>query len=267
MAIVGVVCQKGGVGKTMTVVNVAPEIARQGKRVLVVDLDPQSPVAGKFGTAVPAERVLVADAITEASDLGHCVLPTAHENLFVIPGDKTTRVEELPEEPERLSEALAPIAGDYDFVLIDTKGHLDRITTNVALASDWVILCLESDSDCIDSTQETIEFIHSVVAERADVNPMTFIKVLRTIWDGRTILCKKLDEILDELEHPPFETAIARCEALRKARNEQATIFEYRKTHPFERAARNAAANFESLAREVIEYDENRNRQQAVANA
>lgn len=259
-SVIPILSQKGGVGKSMTVANLAPALARTGLRILAVDLDSQGPLARAFGAQVPEERILLAKAL-KAKDLSRSVFPTRYRNVFLVPGDFTADPDEFPTRiPLRdllLRRALEPLRAEYDFILIDTKGSLDLLTTNAILAADWVILACEPDYESVLSAQGTISWIHGLYPDlETEISKQAFIKVLLTKMRSHVRLGRWLKQLVEPLENPPFETHILQNQQLPNAREQEQTIFEYVESHVRHGYARRARRNFEQLAKEVIAYDQ-----------
>lgn len=262
MATICITNQKGGCGKTITAVNLAAGLARIGQRVLLVDLDPQAPIAPSLSLEVPADLPPIAEAIKNRQlDALVCASPV--ENLFVTPGDVSLDHAALANEPLRdtlLQRALQPIAGDFDFVLLDTPPNLDLVTLNAIMAADWLILPCDVDRESLQSLKRTLEVMTEYVQYRPEVDPEKFYRVLVTIYDPRDqVMNDWLGTQVGPLGETMFRSRIHRTTALKKARANGVTIFEYANRSRLGKfAARRAITDFETLTDEVIEHEHTR---------
>lgn len=262
MAIICITNQKGGCGKTLTAVNLAAGLARKGQRVLVVDLDPQAPIAPSLSIDVPADLPPIAEAIrTRQLETLICASPVPH--LFVTPGDVSLDHAAISNEPLRdtlLQRALQPVAGDFDFVLLDTPPNLDLVTLNAIMAADWLILPCDVDRESLQSLKRTLEVMNEYVQFRPEVDPETFYRVLITIYDPRDqVMNDWLATQVGPLGPTMFRSRIHRTTALKKARANGITIFDYAQRSRLQKlAARRAITDFDSLTQEVIDHEHTR---------
>src|SRR5437870_3394518 len=121
MSTICITSQKGGCGKTVTATNLAAGLARAGASVLLVDLDPQAPIAPSLGLEIPPDMPPLAEAVRRGR-LDALVQPTRTPGLFVAPGDVSLDHQALANEPLRdtvLQRALRPLAPGFDFILLD----------------------------------------------------------------------------------------------------------------------------------------------------
>ncbi len=186
--IVAVANQKGGVGKTTTAINLAASIASRGYRVLLVDFDPQGNASS--GVGWPRDRVekSVYDALTGDVTLAEVVRPTDIATLFVVPATTDLVGAEIElisaDRRERvLADALAPIAGDYEYVVIDCPPSLGLLTLNALVAADGVLVPMQAEYFALEGLSALTSTIEKI---RAAYNPhLTIDGVLFTMFDGR----------------------------------------------------------------------------------
>ena len=189
-----VVNQKGGVGKTTTAVNLAAYLA-DGRRVLLIDTDPQGNATSGCGID---RRTVTADTYTvlvEGQSIRDARKATAVPGLDVLPATINlagTEIELLtrPNREYILKEAIAAIAGDYDFVIIDSPPSLGMITVNTLTAAHEVLIPLQCEYYALEGITQLLEITERV---RLHLNPdLTIGKVILTLFDGRTNLANQV---------------------------------------------------------------------------
>lgn len=199
--IIAVVNQKGGVGKTTTSVNLAASLAEQGKRVLLVDLDPQgnattgSGVDKKTITRTVYQVLLglgeVASIRTTSESGKYDLLPANRE----LAGAEVELVE-LPNREGRLKAALAVVEGDYDFVLLDCPPSLSLLTINGLVAAREVLIPMQCEYYALEGLSDLVGTIKRV---RSNLNPVLEIcGLLRTMFDPRNTLSQQVSAQLEQ---------------------------------------------------------------------
>jgi chromosome partitioning protein len=212
--IVAVVNQKGGVGKSTTAVNLGACLALLGKRILLVDTDPQ----GNATTGLGIDKRAVEND-TYALLLGdvpatEAIVPTEVENLWLIPatpnlaGAEVELVGVLARET-RLRHALATIADQYDYIFIDCPPSLGLLTINALVASDQMIIPIQAEFYALEGLSQLTSIVSRV---REALNPrLEILGVLVTMFDGRTKLAiEVVDEVARFFPQQVFKTAIPR---------------------------------------------------------
>jgi len=142
--------QKGGVGKTTTVVNLAAYLALEDRRVLVIDLDPQGNATSGFGFDRSSAHRSIYPALTEGIDVLDLVRPTTIDKLYLIPSDRDLAGAEvelvaLPERERRLGRALEAVTGAFDYVFLDCPPAVGLLTVNALAAADAVLVPIQCE--------------------------------------------------------------------------------------------------------------------------
>jgi chromosome partitioning protein len=213
--------QKGGVGKTTTVVNLATCLAHIGRRVLVLDLDPQGNATSGLGVDRNALEATAYDAMVDGRPLPEVVVRTSHDGLDLIPsaiGLAAVEVElaTTPQRERRLARVLGDFADAYDDVLIDSPPSLGLLTVNALTAADRVLIPLQCEYYALEGLGQLLATIDLV---RDNLNPDLAIEgIVLTMYDARTRLsCDVADEVRRHLGAAVYETLIPRSVRLSEA--------------------------------------------------
>ena len=213
--------QKGGVGKTTTVVNLAAYLALSGTSTLVIDLDPQGNATSGLGVDRRSLDRSVYDALIDRVPIGELVLATAVPGLDLVPAALALSGAEielvgLAARERRLSASLADLGERYDRVLIDCPPSLGLLTVNALTAADGVLIPIQTEYYALEGLSQLVNTIRMV---REGLNPRLEIDgVLLTMYDGRTRLSAQVAaEVRRHLEGAVYETVVPRSVRLSEA--------------------------------------------------
>jgi len=198
--ILAVANQKGGVGKTTTSVNLAAGLAQSGRRVLLVDLDPQGNATMGSGVNKSKLERTVYHVLLGLCDAGN-IRMRVESGYDLIPANRDLAGAEvelvnLPNREARLRTALERIAGDYDFILIDCPPSLSLLTVNAFAAAEEVLIPMQCEYYALEGLSDLVGTIKRV---RAHLNPRLEIAgLLRTMFDPRNTLAHQVSQQLEQ---------------------------------------------------------------------
>lgn len=258
--VISLVNQKGGVGKTTSSINLAAALGKEGKKTLLIDLDPQGNATTGLGINSQDIKNDVYDLITGACEINNVIIKTPFDNLSIIPstinlaGIDVEFVKKMLEDNsfrqnEQLKTKLNEIKEIYDYIIIDCQPSLGISTMNALVASDSVIIPVQCEYYALEGITQLLV---SIMMVQSDINPNLRIEgVLLTMLDGRTnIGLEVIEEIKGYFKNKVFNTIIPRLVRLVEAPSHGKPICYY---DPESRATE-AYAN---LAKEVISRDGN----------
>src|SRR5690606_28415491 len=259
--IIAVANQKGGVGKTTTAVNLAAALARMPRKVLLVDMDPQGNATMGSGVDKRELEASVCEVLLGESEAREAIVRTG-EDFDLLPGniDLTAaeiRMMESGERERRLAQALAPVAGDYDFVIIDCPPALSLLTLNALTAADSVIVPMQCEYYALEGISALMETIEAI---RGSLNPDLEIEgVLRTMFDVRNNLANAVSaELTEHFGDQVFRTIVPRNVRLAEAPSHGQSIVGY------DRSSRGGIA-YLGLAGELLRRQRERARRAATS--
>lgn len=213
--------QKGGVGKTTTTVNLAAGLAKIGQRVLLVDLDPQGNATMGSGVDKRALQQTIYDVLLGESTVPAAAVASEPGGYQVLGANRElagaeVELVELEQREKRLKHALAEVAGDYDFVLIDCPPSLSLLTLNGLCAAHGVIVPMQCEYFALEGLTDLVNTIKQV---HANLNPdLQIIGLLRVMFDPRITLQQQVSEQLKEhFGDKVFDTVIPRNVRLAEA--------------------------------------------------
>ena len=242
--------QKGGVGKTTTTINLAAALAEYGRKVLIVDFDPQGAASAGLGIAAhELEETIYTQLMAAKPDVRSVIHPTSVPGLHVVPAniDLSAAEVQLVGEVARehaLTRVLAPIMDEYDVVLIDCQPSLGLLTVNALTAAHGVMIPLEAEYFALRGVALLVETIEKVTDR---INPRLRVDgILATMVDLRTLHSREvIDRVREAFGDRVFTTMIARTVKFPDATVAAEPITTYAPTHP-------GADAYRRLAREVV---------------
>ena len=250
--IIAVTNQKGGVGKTTTAINLSALVADQGRRVLLVDIDPQGNATSGLGKS-DTETATVYEVLLGEAEAREAVIPTGFGTLDLMPTSielAGAEIELVTAENREglLKQALEGLRADYDYIFIDCPPALSLLTLNALTAADSVLIPIQCEYYALEGVGQ---LVNTVKLMRRKLNPELAVEgILLTMYDGRTNLCAQVvQEVRSHFRDEAFDTMIPRNVRLSEAPSYGLPIHLY--------DARCAGAQaYRELARELIERNE-----------
>ncbi len=259
--VISLVNQKGGVGKTTTSINLSSSLGHLGKKVLLIDLDPQSNATTGLGIERPSIKKSIYNVIINECDIKEAIIKTPFKNLSFIPsvidlaGSEMELFQASMQDKnfvmsKQLKNQIDKVKDRYDFIIIDCPPSLSTITVNALSASDSVLIPVQCEFYSLDGVNLLLKTILSV---QKSTNPNLDIEgVLLTMLDGRTLLgLEVVEDVRKFFNEKVFSTIIPRLVKLVEAPSHGKPIIEY------EPKSKGALA-YLNLAKEVIERNGNK---------
>ena len=223
--------QKGGVGKTTTVVSLASYLALDGHRVLLVDMDPQGNATSGLGIDRSTIERSVYDVLLAGVPVSDAVRATSIERLSVLPSDRSLAGAEVelvpsPARERRLKQVLGPADEDFDFILLDCPPSLGLLTVNALTAADSVLIPLQCEYYALEGLGQLMATVDLI---REHLNPNLALKgVVLTMHDGRTSLSADVSaEVRRHLGQQVFDVVVPRSVRLAEAPSYGQAIAQY----------------------------------------
>ena len=248
--IIAIANQKGGVGKTTTAVNLSACLAKMGKKVLLIDIDPQGNATSGLGVDTKNLETSIYDALINGTGMKDIITKTDYKNLYICPSDSALSGAEVElvnvmGREYQLKTAVSDIKEDYDFVIMDCPPSLGMITLNAFTACDSVLVPIQCEYYALEglsSLTGTIKRVKKVLNKSIDIEG-----VLLTMFDARTNLALQVvDEVKKFFPEKVYKTIIPRNVRLSEAPGFGEPVIVYD-------PASRGAESYLDLAEEVIE--------------
>lgn len=251
--IISLANQKGGVGKTTTSINLAAALAQQGKRVLLVDADPQANTSSGLGVEIQHLDCTIYECLINGIDPTTAILSTNTPNLYIIPSHidlvgAEIEMLNIDNRENILKRVLAPLRNQFNYILIDCSPSLGLITINALTASDSIIIPVQCEFFALEGIAKLLNTIKII---KSNLNPTLRIEgFLLTMYDARLRLSAQVhDEVRRHFGDLVFNTVIARNVRLSEAPSHGKTVLEYDRNSK-------GAKNYTNLAKELIRRQE-----------
>jgi len=243
--------QKGGVGKTTTTINTAAALAEYGRKVLLIDFDPQGALSRGLGLVnedVTTIYDLMVDRKLKATD---AIVHTSVEGLDLIPANIQLSAAEiqLVAEPGRekiLAGVIRPILGDYDVIMIDCQPSLGLLTVNALTAAHGVVIPVACDYFALKGLQLLINHTVELVRERLNEG-LKIDGILATMYDSRTLHSRNmLNQLYDDYGDLVFRSVIKHTVKFKDSSEQGKPVTQYAATSE-------AAEQYRTVARELVD--------------
>lgn len=247
--VIAIANQKGGVGKTTTSVNLSACLAELGKRVLLIDIDPQGNSTSGFGVDKSKIKRSIYDILVDDIEVLDAIHSTEISNLNILPatiqlaGAEIELVSVMSRET-KLKRAIDKMKYDYDYIIIDCPPSLGLLTINSLTAANSVLVPIQCEFYALEGLSQ---LINTITLVQKNLNPILELEgVVLTMFDARTNLSiQVVDEVKNHFQQKVYQTIIPRNVRLSEAPSHGQPIIKY------DRKSKGAEVYFE-LAKEVI---------------
>jgi len=247
--IIAIANQKGGVGKTTTTINLGAAIAESGKKVLIIDLDPQSNTTTGLGVSTKDLNSSIYQVIIEENTASETIMSVGIKNLYLLPSSLELAGAEIElvtafSREQRLTRALDEVVSDYDFIIIDCPPALGLLTVNALCFANEVIVPIQCEYYALEGLGQLVGNVDLV---KANLNPdLEISKIVLVMYDSRTKISKQVaDEVREYFGERVCAQVIPRSVRLSEAPSygQPITVFD-----PTSRGS----VAYKELAREVL---------------
>ena len=242
--------QKGGVGKTTTAINIGYFLARDGKKVLLVDFDPQGNASSGLGVIKESLTASMAEVALGQAKMADIIIATKTKHLAIAPAtpqlaNAEVEMAGMNKKFVQLKNAIVEVEHDYDYILIDSPPSLSLLTVNGLIAAQYLLLPVQTEFYALEGVSQLLESMKLV---RKAMNPdLQLLGVLATMYDKRTALgLQVLAEIKKYFKDKVFETVVPRNVRLAEAPSHGVPVGAY------DRFSKGAKA-YKNLTKEVRE--------------
>lgn len=247
---IGIFNQKGGVGKTTTSINLSAALGRKKKKVLLIDLDPQGNATSGLGINKKELEENIYDVIMNNQDISKLFIETSAKGLSLVPaGIELAGLEiELASSnnwQNRLKDAIKKIEDSFDYIIIDCPPSLGILSIMCLIASNFVIIPVQSEFYALEGTSQLLETIDMVKTNYND--SLEILGILMVMHDSRTRLATDVfSEVKSVFGDKVFKTVIARNVRLAEAPSYGLSIFDYD-------SLSKGSWNYKALGKEVLD--------------